>query len=483
MDRIKEAISLDFLQKNLLLPIEEHGELRMGICSESNVVALEDMRLILCCDFEILDLTREQIDTGLRELLVQDMGTEAKYEDDQIELSSDDTQDLLSHSKDAPIIRLVNTLFLKAVHSRATDIHIEPYENDSLVRLRVDGVLHEIMTVTKTQYAGVAARVKVMSKLNLAEHRLPQDGRMRVKAGDKGLDVRVSILPTQFGERIVLRILDKSMQILSLETLGLARDDYEKVRELISHPYGSILLTGPTGSGKSTSLYAMLQEIKSPHRNIITIEDPVEYQIPGIGQIPVNAKIGITFASGLRSILRQDPDVIMVGEIRDPETADIATHASLTGHLVLSTLHTNDAPTAVSRLVDMGVEGYLISSSVIGIIAQRLVRKLCDQCHEPYKPREEELRGMNLPEGTVVNFYRARGCQHCLGTGYFGRIAIFEVLVIDDDLRSAITRSAEATIIRKLAREKGMRNLLEDGILKVARGVTSMEEVLRAARM
>jgi general secretion pathway protein E len=467
--------------------MEEQGELRLGICPQSRLEAVEDLRLLLGIDLEPFYVSRDQIDVGLRGLMVQDLGVEEKKDDTQLELIEDETQDLLSHSKDAPIIRLVNTMFLKAVHSRGTDIHIEPYEMDSKVRIRVDGKLHEIMTISKNQYTAVAARIKVMAKLNLAEHRLPQDGRMRVKAGDRALDIRVSLLPTQFGERIVLRLLDKTMQILGLETLGLLKDDFVKVDMLISHPYGSILLTGPTGSGKSTSLYAMLQRIKSPDRNIITIEDPVEYQVQGIGQIPVNTKIGLTFASGLRSILRQDPDVIMVGEIRDPETAEIVTHASLTGHLVLSTLHTNDAPGAVSRLVDMGVENYLISSSLIGVIAQRLVRKLCNNCREAYTPRPEELAGLEITptSPSTLTFYRARagGCDDCIGTGYYGRIGIFEVMMIDDELRSTITRSAESGPIRKIARKNGMRSLHEDGIRKVLRGDTSTEEVIRATQM
>jgi len=487
MDIIKQKIPFDFLQRNLLLPIEEQGEIKLGVCPQSRLEAIEDMRLLLGIDLEPLYVSREQIDVGLRAIIVQDMGTEEKKDDTQLELIEDETQDLLSHSKDAPIIKLVNTMFLKAVHSRGTDIHIEPYETDSKVRIRIDGKLHEVMTISRTQYTAVAARIKVMAKLNLAEHRLPQDGRMRVKAGDRALDIRVSLLPTQFGERVVLRVLDKTMQILGLETLGLLRDDFVKVDSLIAHPYGSILLTGPTGSGKSTSLYAMLQRIKSPDRNIITIADPVQYQVQGIGQIPVNTKIGLTFASGLRSILRQDPDFIMVGEIRDPETAEIVTHASLTGHLVLSTLHTNDAPGAVSRLVDMGVENYLISSSLIGVIAQRLVRKLCMHCREAYTPRAEELGGLDSALGTQgpLKFYRARegGCDECIGTGYYGRIGIFETMVIDDELRSAIVRSAEAGPIRKIARKNGMRNLHEDGIQKVLRGDTSSDEVIRATRM
>ncbi|MGV8122014.1 MAG: GspE/PulE family protein [Candidatus Xenobiia bacterium LiM19] len=495
MDKITSKVPLDFLQRNLLLPLEANGELRIGICPDSNTEAIEDMRLLLGIDIEPVFVDREQIDSGLRDLLVADIGFGDRDEEAEMQLFEEDTtQDLLTHSKDAPIIKLVNSLFLKAVQLRGTDIHIEPYENDALVRIRVDGVLQEIMTVTKHQQSGVVARVKVMSKLNLAEHRLPQDGRMRVKAGERGLDVRVSLLPTQFGERVVLRLLDKGMQILTMEQLGLLREDFGKIRELIDRPHGSILLTGPTGSGKSTTLYAMLMEIKSPERNIITIEDPVEYQIAGIGQIPINPKIGITFASGLRSILRQDPDVIMVGEIRDPETAEISTHASLTGHLVLSTLHTNDAPSAVSRLVDMGVESYLISSSLIGVIAQRLVRRLCPSCREKYTPRPEELRSLGI-SATQTNghtIYRPRearepggkkGCSQCNYSGYLGRVAIFEIMKIDEELQSAITRSAEANPIRKIALKNGMKNLHEDGLLKIFRGDTSVEEVLRSTRI
>jgi len=495
MDTITSKVPIDFLQKNLLLPLEANGEMRIGICPDSNTEAIEDMRLLLNIDIEPVFVDREQIDSGLRDLLVADIGFGDRDEEAEMQLLEEDTtQDLLSHSKDAPIIKLVNSLFLKAVQLRGTDIHIEPYENDALVRIRVDGVLQEIMTVTKHQQSGVVARVKVMSKLNLAEHRLPQDGRMRVKAGERGLDVRVSLLPTQFGERVVLRLLDKGMQILTMEQLGLLREDFGKIRELIDRPHGSILLTGPTGSGKSTTLYAMLMEIKSPERNIITIEDPVEYQIAGIGQIPINPKIGITFASGLRSILRQDPDVIMVGEIRDPETAEISTHASLTGHLVLSTLHTNDAPSAVSRLVDMGVESYLISSSLIGVIAQRLVRRLCPSCREKYTPRPEELRSLGISD-TQANghtIYRPRearepggkkGCSQCNYSGYLGRVAIFEIMKIDEELQSAITRSAEANPIRKIALKNGMKNLHQDGLMKIFRGDTSIEEVLRSTRI
>jgi general secretion pathway protein E len=347
--------------------------------------------------------------------------------------------------------------------------------------MRVDGLLHEILTLSKTRYSSVNARIKVMGKLNLAESRLPQDGRIRLRAGEKLIDVRVSTVPTLFGERIVMRLLDMTNRILGLEEVGLLPDDFKKMTDLIDKPYGLILSTGPTGSGKSTTLYSILQKVHSPKRNVITVEDPVEYQMQGIGQIQVNPKIGLTFAKGLRSILRQDPDVVMVGEIRDNETAEIAIHASLTGHLVLSTLHTNDAPTAVSRLMDMGVEGYLVSSSLLGVMAQRLVRQLCT-CKEQYTITETELQRLDLDTdkyaGTEV--YRAVGCPRCLNTGYYSRTGVFEIMDVNEEMRSLITRSGEMVAIRKLARQSGMRTLLEDGAQKVMKGITSAEEILRA---
>ncbi len=478
-----EIIPIDFFQRNHLLPLPEGEALTIAVCADSNREALEDIRLVLQADFDTIPIDKEQIESGLRDLLLQETNSNITTGDESLDLSADETLDLLAAGKDAPIIKLVNTLFIQAIQRRGTDIHIEPYEKEAKVRIRTDGELHEIMTIPKREFSGVCARIKVMSKLNLAESRLPQDGRMRVKSGTRIIDVRISILPTQFGERIVLRILDRSAKLITLKELGLMGNDYRKMDELIQNPYGSILVTGPTGSGKSTTLYAVIEKIKSPKRNIITIEDPVEYQIDGIGQMPVNAKIGVTFANGLRSILRQDPDVIMVGEIRDPETAEIVIHASLTGHLVLSTLHTNDAPTAVSRMVDMGVEKYLISSSVLGAIAQRLVRTLCPQCKKPYQPSEAELKSVmwdKIPPN--AKFAQPVGCQNCLGTGFVGRIAIFELMVIDDELQSAIVRSAESNIIRDIARRKGMRTLLEDGRDKAAMGYTTIGEITKATR-
>lgn len=471
----------EFLQKNLILPLENNGTFKLGICRETPREALEDLRLVLGKDLEVTRMDKEELEEGLRNLLVAEISAQSG-DDSELDLSEETlTQDLFTLAKDAPIVRLVNSLFLKALNSRASDIHIEPYENECQVRIRIDGVLHLILTLPKNQYSSVSARIKVMSRLNLAEHRLPQDGRIRIKAGSRVLDVRVSVIPTLFGERIVMRLLDQTMELLTLTSLGLLPEDFGKVKDLITHPYGSILVTGPTGSGKSTTLYAVLQEVMSPERNIITIEDPVEYQIKGIGQMQVNPKIKLTFAQGLRSILRQDPDVIMVGEIRDPETADIATHAALTGHLLLSTLHTNDAAGAVARMVDMGVEAYLLSSSLLGIVAQRLVRRLCPDCKVPYAPGISEAKdlGGKIPE----KIYRPKGCENCLGTGFRGRGALFEILTLDEDIKSQMVRSPEANLIRKLAREKGMKTLLEDGMEKVKLGLTSIEEVLTATRV
>lgn len=483
MEDLITKIPIDFLQKHQILPLRSDNGLRIGIKGAQDLEALEDIRLLLQCNVEPVILTVEEIEDGLRSLMSERLGDTG--EEESLVLDQDESQDLLSVSRDAPIVSLVNSLFLRAVNIRASDIHIEPYEKDAAVRMRVDGILHEVLNLSRPRYSSVNARIKVMSKLNLAESRLPQDGRIRLRAGDKTIDVRVSTIPTLFGERIVMRLLDMTTRMLPLEEVGLLNEYFERVSSLIENPYGLILSTGPTGSGKSTTLYAILQKVNSPQRNVITIEDPVEYQVEGIGQIQVNPRIGLTFANGLRSILRQDPDVVMVGEIRDNETAEIAIHASLTGHLVLSTLHTNDAPTGVTRLMDMGVEGYLISSSLLGVIAQRLVRKLCTRCRQPYKPSQTELRQAEIDPKNYpdLKFYEPVGCPNCLNTGYYGRTGIFEVLMMDEELRSLVTRSGETSRIRQAARKNGMRELKEDGMAKVARGITSLEEVLRATRI
>jgi len=393
----------------------------------------------------------------------------------------------LLEGSDSPVIQLLNSIFLKAVRTNVSDIHFEPFADTVSVRFRLDGVLHEVQTLPKSAYPQVVSRIKVISKLNVAEKRLPQDGRIRVKIGNKELDMRVSTLPTVFGERIVIRLLDKSNKILTLEELGFSPEDREKYERIIKKPHGLVLITGPTGSGKSTTLYASLLKLKSPRKNIITIEDPVEYQIQGISQIQVNPQINLTFANGLRSILRQDPDIIMVGEIRDLETAEIAIHASMTGHLVLSTLHTNDAPSAVARLVDMGVEPFLIASSLEGVIAQRLVRRICENCKEEREisdvEKEEILK--YYPSKDIKNsyLYYGKGCEECLGTGYRGRIAIYEIMEVDEEIRGLISKNVETADLRKKAMEKGMKTLVQDGIEKVLKGITTIEEVLQVAQV
>lgn len=386
---------------------------------------------------------------------------------------------------DAPIIRYVNTLIFRAASQRASDIHIEPFEDALKVRFRIDGVLQDVDTEDKYFQAAILSRIKVMANLNIAEKRLPQDGRIGIKIAGQDVDIRVSTVPTRFGERIVMRLLDKGKVMISLESLGLGTDNRKIIDKLITKSHGIILVTGPTGSGKTTTLYACLQQINSEDKNILTVEDPVEYELGGIGQMQVNPKINFTFANGLRSILRQDPDVIMVGEIRDLETVEIAIQASLTGHLVFSTLHTNDAPGAITRLLDMGVEPFLISSSLLVVVAQRLIRCLCDDCKEPYELSTEQLRelGMRLPAGSpgqVAYRASARGCSACQGTGYRGRTGIHEILLIDDDIRSLIMQRANASQIR--AGGKSFASLRQDGAKKILAGETSLEEVLRVTQ-
>ena len=481
---ITEKFSLEFLQKHLLLPLDGTDTVRIGIASRDALPALEDIRLVLKQDVEPVMMSRAEVEEGLRQLLVDRLES-GPAEDGAVVLDEDDRiTDLYSVSSEAPIVQLVSTMFLKAVGSSASDIHLEPYDDQAIVRMRVDGVLQDAFTIPRHQFNKVVARIKVISRLKHDESRLPQDGRTKLRAGDRAIDVRVSTVPTLFGERVVMRLLDRSQKLRTLSDLGLDRDTYNAVHEFGTFPHGLVLSTGPTGSGKSTTLYALMLEVQSPHRNIITIEDPVEYQAARIGQIQVNAKIGLTFAAGLRSILRQDPDIIMVGEIRDPETAEIAIHAALTGHLVLSTLHTNDSASAVSRLLDMGIPSYLISAALLGVVAQRLVRRLCMSCREAYVPRDEELAQIGLQPAQLRGrtVYRPRGCEKCFQTGYWGRVGVFEVLKADEEVGRQIVRSGEASVIRGIAVQKGMRTLDQDASLKFLEGLTSVEECLRATR-
>jgi len=378
----------------------------------------------------------------------------------------------------------VNLIITRAIELRASDIHFEPFEEQFRVRYRVDGVLHDVESPPKRLQAAIVSRVKIMAKLNIAERRLPQDGRIMLRVKGKEIDFRVSSIPTIYGESIVLRILDKSSIVLDIEKLGFPPDTMQGFAELIQKPHGIILVTGPTGSGKTTTLYCVLQKINSPDKKIITVEDPVEYQLRGINQIQVKASIGLTFANSLRSIVRQDPDVILIGEIRDAETAEIAIHSALTGHLVLSTLHTNDAPSAMTRLIDMGMEDYLLSSTIIGILAQRLVRVACPDCREPYSPnpmilKELKLDGEDLSHSNIID---VRGCESCSHTGYWGRMGIFEFLKVTDDVQKLILGKKDANIIKEAARKEGMRTLREDGWLKVKQGMTTVSEVLRVTQ-
>ncbi len=408
-----------------------------------------------------------------------------KTEDlDSLAHELEEPQDLLDAADDeAPIIRLVNSLMFQAVKERASDIHIEPFERELSVRFRVDGILREKIKPPKRFQKAIASRVKIMGSLNIAETRLPQDGRIRIKIAGRDVDIRLSTVPTSHGERIVMRLLDKSAVLLDMAEIGFSREQLDVMDSLIHRSHGIVLVTGPTGSGKTTTLYAALSKINTPDLNILTVEDPVEYQITGLGQVQVNPKIDLTFASGLRAFLRQDPDVIMVGEIRDLETAEIAIQASLTGHLVFSTVHTNDAPGAITRLIDMGVEPFLVASSLMGCLAQRLVRVLCKECREPYVPTDEELAEMQLTridmaDAGVTHLHKAVGCSTCNDTGYRGRSGIYELMVISDDIRQQVLRKVDSNTIKKTAISQGMRTLLNDGANKVMAGITSSAELL-----
>ena len=396
-----------------------------------------------------------------------------------------DEKKLLSSKEageEAPIVKLTNLIIVQAVRDRASDIHIEPEEKMVRVRYRIDGVLHRVVSLPKFLQRPITSRIKIMSDLDIAERRLPQDGRIRMDVGNKSIDLRVSLQPTLFGENVVMRILDKSSIMIGIESLGFSKDDFNTFVDIIRAPHGMILVTGPTGSGKTTTLYSAINRINTEDRSIMTMEDPTEYQIPLVRQTQVNPQIGLTYAAGLRAILRQDPDIIMVGEVRDLETAEIAVHAALTGHLVFSTLHTNDAASAFTRLIDMGVEAFLASSSIMGIIAQRLIRVICEKCKREYKPTKAALDELNIKDEAGVIFYEGAGCPLCKGTGYRGRIGIFSILRVSSKIQELIVSHAPATDIDKVAREEGMKSLRDDCVNKVKAGVTTIEEMLRVTQ-
>lgn len=492
-DELLNGIPIAFAKHNRLLPIALSEDDRVIVaCSNPMLLSCEEeLRLAFNKDiifvvtpFESVltainsayDRSMRQAETAVAELEGSDGDLKGVLEDEVVDLLDLESDD------EAPIIRLVNSLMSQAVKDGASDIHLEPYERELLVRFRVDGVLYEIIRPPKRFQNSIISRVKIMGGLNIAEKRLPQDGRIRLKVAGKDFDIRVSSVPTTYGERIVMRLLDRSSAMRDLADIGFSAYNLSKMDSLIQSAHGIILVTGPTGSGKTSTLYACLSKINRTDLNILTIEDPVEYQLKGVGQVQVNNKIDLTFASGLRSFLRQDPDVIMVGEIRDRETAEIAIQASLTGHLVFSTIHTNDAPGAVTRLVDMQVEPFLVSSSLLAVLAQRLVRTICPHCKEPYKPTDEELSEIGLTAKDVKVLYRGIGCDYCQHTGYRGRIGIFELMVLNDDIRASIMNNSDSATIKSIAREHGMKTLREDGALKVIAGLTTVAELTRVTR-
>jgi general secretion pathway protein E len=470
---------------------EEDGMVLVATSDPLNTAAYQQLRLCYGRPLQLVVTTPEEIATlinAMRTSLMSDRTsslTRGEGSDDDFESGSQLKIDVTdSEDEDAPITRYVNAIIFKASSERASDVHIEPYETKIKVRFRIDGVLHEVSAEDKAFQASITSRVKIMAGLNIAEKRLPQDGRIGLKVAGRDVDIRVSTIPTQFGERIVMRLLDKSGTVLDLEQLGIRGEKLRVIDKLIRKPNGIILVTGPTGSGKTTTLYSCLTRINTPDLNILTTEDPIEYQLDGIGQMQVNPKIGFTFATGLRAILRQDPDVVMVGEIRDAETAEIAIQASLTGHLVFSTLHTNDAPGAVTRLIDMGIEAFLVSSSLLAVMAQRLVRVLCPHCKEPYIPEERECEELGVSydyfDGYQVYKPGSTPCSFCQNNRYLGRSGIHELLIIDDVIRSAILNRVDSSSIRAEANRRGFMSLRQDGAEKVRLGETSIEEVLLA---
>jgi len=492
-DEYALKIPISYAKQHRLLPIGGDPELdtvRVVAADPLAFAPLDDLRILfdgaeiqleLAHDRTILAAINGVFDRGAT--ATDQLAEEATDDLDELALEiSGEPQDLLEATDDAPIIRLVNSMLQHAVKERASDIHIEPFEREIRVRFRIDDVLYEPMKpLARSLQASIASRIKIMGSLDIAEKRLPQDGRIRLKIAGRDYDVRLSTVPVQYGERLVLRLLPDTQELVDLERVGFSASQLEVLGRIMKRPNGIFLVTGPTGSGKTTTLHAALASINGTDKNIITIEDPVEIQQPGVAQIEVNSKIDLSFATGLRSILRQDPNVVLVGEIRDKETAEIAIQASLTGHLVLSTLHTNDAPSAITRLVDMGIEPFLVGSSLVSVLAQRLVRVLCPGCREPYAAPDNELRELGLrPSEDEIKLYRPVGCARCNNTGYHGRVGIFEMMLIDDEIRGMISTNIDSKTIKRAAVNKGMGTLRQDGARKAISGMSSVAEVMRA---
>ncbi len=484
-----DSIPIQFCRDHKLLPVaKDDFNVTVAVADPLNVFPMDDLRLILSTNINIIVSPPSVIENSINRVYERSNDASQKVLDDlnAPEVGADDdleeTRDLLESTDDEkPIIRLVNGLLARATKERASDIHIEPYENEVMVRFRIDGTLQDKMQIPRRHSSTLATRIKILGKLNIAEKRVPQDGRIAFRVAGKDIDVRLSVLPTSHGERIVMRLLDKSSGAKRLEDMGLEQDIYDKWVGLIEQSHGIVLVTGPTGSGKTTLLYASLMHINTTEINIVTIEDPVEYQLAGVGQVEVKEKVGLTFMEGLRSILRQDPDVIMIGEIRDGETAGIAIQSSMTGHLVFSTLHTNDTATTVTRFLDLGIQPFQVSSAVLGIMATRLIRKLCTNCREAYDPLDGELKlmGISRAELNGRKIYRAGdGCDECQMVGYSGRMGVHELMILDDEIREVLLSSQDANKIKKKAIERGMKTLRDSAIVKVLSGLTSLEEAL-----
>lgn len=480
-------------KKYHVFPVEKQGKrLILAMLDPTNVYALDELRLTLNLEIQPVIVSEDDMNQAFSQYFGISGSVKEVFKDLDVQIEEEKEEDQSSGDleamvEDAPIVRLVNLLITQAVKEKASDIHLEPTERELVIRYRVDGRLKKIMTSPKNTQAAIISRIKIISGMNIAEKRLPQDGRIQMRVDGVPIDLRVSCIPIVFGEKVVMRILFKNSVLAKMESLGFLPDTLERFRSVYKQPHGIILVTGPTGSGKSTTLSSVLNELNSPEENIMTVEDPVEYQIPGINQVQVNNKAGLTFAMALRSFLRQDPDIIMVGEIRDGETAQIATQAALTGHLVLSTLHTNDAPSSITRLIDMKIEPFLVASTVIGILAQRLVRGVCPDCKKAYTMAEDhiyyDIVRKSLPDTPPEKlvFYKGEGCRRCSGKGYSKRLAIHEVLLVNQELRALISKNVPAGEIKEIAIKNGMRTLFQDGLIKALEGKTTLEEIVRAA--
>ena len=475
-------------RKHSCIPVrfEDGNRLILAMADPANVVAVDDIRALTQKDIVVVVGTKADVAAAINRHYRLDSAAESLVEEAASEIAEQQADlsaiEASASAEDAPIIKLVNLLITQAVNDRASDIHVEPGERSLRVRYRIDGVLHEVMNPPKSVQSGITSRLKIMADIDIAERRVPQDGRIGLVVQGKQIDIRVATLPTVHGEKIVMRLLDKSSVLLELKDLGFEPDNFKRFEESYRKPYGAILVTGPTGSGKSTTLYATLNILNRPEVNIITVEDPVEYRLQGINQVQTNNKAGLTFASALRSILRSDPDIVLIGEIRDKETAQIAVESALTGHMVLSTLHTNDAPSALTRLSEMGIEPFLVASAIDSVLAQRLARRLCEKCKQAYQPSEEELVTAQFPfdpEEDLPTLYRPAGCAACGSTGYRGRVALHEVMNVSEEIERLVAEKASSEDMAKISRSQGMKTLREDGMAKVRRGVTSIEEVLR----